>query len=137
MFTAEEVEFLVGQRLGRIATASSNSEPDVAPVGFSLDDGVIVIDGFDNTKTRKYHNIKANPRASFVVDDLASVDPWRPRGVKVSGRAEIAGNEKPTLRITPETIWSWGINPNAPKVFAGMIEKRPASEGSTGSGRVV
>ena len=126
MFTAEEVAFLVEQRLGRIATASSNSEPDVAPVAFSLDDGVIVIDGFDNTKTRKYHNIKSNPRASFVVDDLASVGPWRPRGVKVTGRVEIAGNDKPTLRITPETIWSWGINPNAAKVFAGMIEKRPA-----------
>ena len=126
-FTAEEAAFLAGQRLGRIATASAGSEPDVAPVGFAVREGVVEIAGFDNTKTRKFHNIKANPRASFVVDDLISVDPWQPRGLKVTGRAEVSGDPaRPTLLIIPETIWSWGLNPDAPKHFAGMIEKRSA-----------
>ncbi len=124
-FTAEEAAFLAEQRLGRIATASATSEPDVAPVGFIVREDVIEIDGFDNTKTRKYHNIKANPRASLVVDDLVSVDPSQPRGLKVTGRAEVGGDpSRPSLRIIPETVWSWGINPDAPKHFAGTIEKR-------------
>ena len=56
----------------------------------------------------------------------ASVDPWRPRGVKVRGRAEIdtAGQGQTRIRVTPEPVWSWGINGGAPKHFADRIEKR-------------
>ena len=124
-FTEEERRFLDGQRLGRIATVSRTGEPDVAPVGFRLVGEAVEVGGLDNTKTRKYHHVKATGRASFVVDDLASVDPWRPRGVKVTGRAEIDvdGRGKPLLRLHPETVWSWGVNEGAETVFAG-IEKR-------------
>lgn len=124
-FTEEERRFLEGQRLGRIATVSRTGEPDVAPVGFRLAGEAVEVGGLDNTKTRKYHNVKATGRASFVVDDLASVDPWRPRGVKLTGRAEIDvdGRGKPLLRLHPETVWSWGVNEGAETVFAG-IEKR-------------
>jgi pyridoxamine 5'-phosphate oxidase family protein len=60
------------------------------------------------------------------VDDLASIEPWRPRGVKVRGRAEIDTDPqgRARIRVTPETVWSWGINEGAPKHFADMIEKR-------------
>ncbi len=124
-FTEDERRFLAGQRLGRIATVSRTGEPDVAPVGFRLVGEAVEVGGFDNTKTRKYHNVKATGRASFVVDDLTSVDPWRPRGVKVTGRAEIDLDDrgKPLLRVHPETVWSWGINEGAEKVFA-VVEKR-------------
>jgi pyridoxamine 5'-phosphate oxidase family protein len=59
-----------------------------------------------------------------VVDDLASIDPWRPRGVKVRGGVTLEDDGgKPRIRIHPDTVWSWGINESAPKRFAG-IEKR-------------
>ncbi len=49
--------------------------------------------------------------ATVVVDDLASVDPWSPRGIKVRGRATIeADSEGERFRITPQVIWSWGIS---------------------------
>lgn len=126
-FTEAERTFLEQARLGRVATVSKHGEPDVAPVGFALDGEVIEITGMDNTKTRKYHNVVATGRASFVVDELVTVDPWAPRGVKVTGAAAIGadGQGGPTLRITPETIWSWGINAGAETVF-GPIEKRSA-----------
>jgi len=125
VFTYVEREFLSQARLGRVATVSKDGEPDVAPVGFGLDDDDnVLIGGLDNTKTRKYHNVKATGRASFVVDDLQSVDPWRPRGVKVTGAASIVErNGRPVLRIVPETVWSWALNQDAEKRFAG-IEKR-------------
>jgi pyridoxamine 5'-phosphate oxidase family protein len=53
-------------------------------------------------------------KVAIVVDDLASVAPWRPRGIRVYGTAEIvdhqgyAGRGK-YLRITPEKAWSWGL----------------------------
>jgi pyridoxamine 5'-phosphate oxidase family protein len=67
--------------------------------------------GFDITKTVRYRNIAANPHAAVVVDDLAAVEPWTPRGVKVRGTARIeeaVGGQR--FRITPQVIWSWGIN---------------------------
>jgi len=123
-FTDPELEYLAGQRLARLATASDEGQPDVSAVGFSVDGDTVVSSGLDLTKTVRYRHLRANPRATVVVDDLASVDPWRPRGVKVRGRATFEDDDgKPRIRIVPDTVWSWGINEGAPKRFAG-IEKR-------------
>lgn len=126
-FTDAERTYLAGQRLGRIATASSVGEPDVAPVTFGLTaEGRIEVDGLDNPKTLKWRNVTATGRAAFVVDDLATVDPWTPRGIKVRGTAsaDTDADGRRVIRITPETIWSWGLNTDAPKHFAGLIERR-------------
>lgn len=127
-FTSEERAYLESQPLGRIGTASAKGVPDVAPVGFGVDGDDLLVGGMDVTKTRKYHNALANPRASFVVDDLESVDPWKPRGVKVTGVVTMEHDDraKIVMRIRPDTIWSWGINPNAETQF-GPIEKRSVS----------
>src|ERR1039458_2537360 len=92
-FTEPEIDFLNEQRLARIATASASGQPDVSPVGFGLDHDEIVSGGLDITKTVRYKNLLENPRATIVVDDLASVDPWTPRGVKVRGSAQIESHE--------------------------------------------
>jgi pyridoxamine 5'-phosphate oxidase family protein len=97
----------------------------VSAVGFSVDGETIVSGGLDLTRTVRYRHLRRNPRATLVVDDLASVDPWQPRGIKVRGRAVLEDDGgKPRIRIHPETIWSWGINEGAPKHFADRIEKR-------------
>lgn len=129
-FTEPELAYLGDQRLGRVATANGEGLPDVAPVAYLLEGDVIVIPGLDLTKTVKYHNVSANPWASFVVDDLASVDPWVPRGLKVRGPAEIGTDAggSPTIRITPATIWSWGLNEGVEARFHG-IERREVAEG--------
>jgi pyridoxamine 5'-phosphate oxidase family protein len=44
-----------------------------------------------------------------VVEDLASIDPWRPRGVEVRGRAEALSKPRQTIRIHPDRIVSWGL----------------------------
>jgi pyridoxamine 5'-phosphate oxidase family protein len=121
-FTDAERAFLAGQRLARLATASATGEPDVAAVGFQIDGDTIVSGGLDLTKTVRHRYLRENGRAAIVIDDVASVDPWRPRGVKVRGRAELIDDGR-AVRITPETIWSWGINEGAPTRFA-SIERR-------------
>lgn len=126
VFTDGERRYLAGQRLARLATSSSEGQPDVSAVGFSVDGDAIVSGGLDLTKTVRYRHLKDNPRATLVVDDLASVDPWRPRGVKVRGRARLEDDDgKPRIRIEPDIVWSWGINEGAPKRFAG-VERRLA-----------
>ena len=51
----------------------------------------------------------------MVIDDLAALDPWTPRGIKVRGRVRIEGPGEgegggQRFRISPEVIWSWGVN---------------------------
>ena len=99
--------------------------PDVSAVRFSLDGESIVSGGIDITKTVRYRHLLANPKATLVVDDLASTDPWKPRGVKVRGRAVLEDDGgKPRIRIEAETVWSWGINDGAPKRFASIERRR-------------
>jgi pyridoxamine 5'-phosphate oxidase family protein len=123
-YTDAERHYLAEQRLGRISTASDTAEPDVAAVGFRVDGNDILIVGMDNPKTLKFRNVERNGRAAFVVDDLLSVDPWRPRGIKIRGTAVTEGSGPgAVIRISPRTIWSWGLNEGADKHF-GPIEKR-------------
>lgn len=114
-FTHRELDYLRGdRRLGRIATVGKDGTPHVAPVGWSYNAEHDVIDvggrGFERTK--KYRDVKENGRAAIVIDDLASTDPWRPRGVEVRGRAE-ALDQPALIRIHPERIVSWGIESDA------------------------
>jgi len=44
----------------------------------------------------------------LVVEDLASVEPWTPRGVAVTGVAE-ALSGPPRVRIRPESVRSWEV----------------------------
>ena len=125
-FTDMELAYLRDQPLMRFASASATGAPDVAAVAFSVDGDDIVTAGFDIAKTVRYRNIQANPRATVVVDDLASLDPWSPRGIKVRGAARIEADAAgQRFRITPEVIWSWGVN--EPKPGIPQIERRSVS----------
>lgn len=124
MLTAAETAYLASQRMARLATASPTGQPDVAVVTFGVDGDTIVSGGYDITRTVRYGNLQRNPRAVIVIDDLASVDPWSPRGVKVRGAAHLEeAADGMRIRIVPEVIWSWGINMDAEKRFL-SIERR-------------
>ncbi|HEY3140037.1 MAG TPA: PPOX class F420-dependent oxidoreductase [Acidimicrobiales bacterium] len=117
--TAGELEFLRGQRLGRLATVDGAGGPQNNPVGFFIDEatGQILIGGFAMGKTRKFRNVRSHPNVALVVDELASTDPWVVRGVEIRGTAEALTDVDPPLkmmsreviRITPRWIGSWGI----------------------------
>lgn len=122
-FTPAELAYLSTQPLMRFATASPDGRPDVAPVTFEVDSDDITTAGFDITRTVRYRNIQANPRATLVIDDLAAVEPWSPRGVKIIGSAAIEDlNGSPRFRISPTVVISWGINDTTPGIPA--MERR-------------
>src|SRR5687768_1494768 len=109
VFTDKELEYLSGgaqRRLARIATVGSDGTPHVMPVGFGYNPQHDSIDvgGHDFERTKKYRDVQRSGRAAIVVDDLASVEPWRPRGIEVRGRAEAVDGERPVIRIHPERI---------------------------------
>jgi pyridoxamine 5'-phosphate oxidase family protein len=115
MFSEKDRNYLKSQRLARIATVSKQSQPDVAPVGYEFDGEYFYVGGRSMTTTFKYKNVKANPRVAIVVDDLESVDPWRPRGISVHGTGELVhrrgyAGEGEYIRIRPEKVRGWGID---------------------------
>ena len=83
----------------------------MVPVGFRVDPelGVVDIRGRDMGRTKKFRDVAQTGRVAFVVDDV--LPPWRARGVEVRGRAEVLGDE--SIRIFPERIVGWGIDPDA------------------------
>jgi pyridoxamine 5'-phosphate oxidase family protein len=64
---------------------------------------------FSTNASSRFRTTARSGRAAIVVDDLASVEPWRPRGIEVRGRAEALKDPRPLIRIHPERIVSWGI----------------------------
>jgi pyridoxamine 5'-phosphate oxidase family protein len=124
MFSQKETEYLNSQRLARIATASLREDfiqPDVVPVGFDFDGEYFYVSGMNLVKSTKYKNVQKNTRVALVVDDLKSVNPWEPRGIRVYGIADVVTRQggymqqtdHPSItyiRIKPLKKWSWGID---------------------------
>jgi pyridoxamine 5'-phosphate oxidase family protein len=110
-FTEDERKYLSERRLGRIATVGKDGTPHVVPVGwrYNPERESIDVGGRDFARTKKFRDARRSGRAAIVIDDLASTDPWRPRGIEVRGRAETLDGDRPLIRIHPERIVSWGI----------------------------
>jgi pyridoxamine 5'-phosphate oxidase family protein len=112
-FNEHELAYLRdGHKLGRIATVGADGTPHVTPVGWSLSDAAdaIEVGGRNFERSKKFRDAQRSGRAAIVIDDLASTDPWRPRGVEVRGRAEIIGGASPRIRIHADRVVSWGLD---------------------------
>ncbi|HEY2793102.1 MAG TPA: PPOX class F420-dependent oxidoreductase [Micromonosporaceae bacterium] len=118
--SAAQIDYLAGQRLGRIATAGADGKPHVVPTSFryNADLGTVDVGGHHVATTKKFRDVKATGWAAIVVDDLVSTDPWTPRMLEIRGRAEAipSGGEHlgpgfgdAFIRIHPEKINSFGI----------------------------
>lgn len=112
-FSAAELTYLRnGRRLGRVATVGEDGTPHVVPVGwrYNADHDSIDVGGHDFERTKKFRDVARTGRAAIVIDDLASIDPWRPRAVEVRGRAEAVREPRPLIRIYAERVISWGLD---------------------------
>lgn len=118
VFSKKELDYLADRRLGRLATIDAAGLPHVVPLGWNYNPALDTIDvgGRDLGRTKKFRNVRANPKVALVIDDV--VPPWRPRCVMVRGEAEALeeavsadGNSLgPTIRIHPRQVISWGLD---------------------------
>ena len=120
VFTPTEIAYLRSQRLGRLATVGPDGQPHVVPVAFRYNpnEDTIDIGGHGFARRKKYRDVQRNHRVAFVVDDLASVQPWVARGIEIRGQAEVLatggetvqpGFDPEMFRIRPRRIVSWGV----------------------------
>ena len=97
----------------------------MVPLAFRYNPETDTIDvgGHDFAKRKKYRDVQRNPRVAIVVDDLASIEPWRPRMIEVRGEADILptggetvgpGFDPPMFRIRPKRIISIGLEGEGP-----------------------
>ncbi|MEU6409099.1 hypothetical protein [Microbispora sp. NPDC046933] len=85
VFTQAELDYLATQRIGRL------------------------VGGGALGRSKKFRNVQRGSTVAFVVDDLATVDPWAPRGIEIRGTAVALTDQEPPLpglsreiiRITP------------------------------------
>ena len=121
-FTETEIEYLSGQRLGRLATVDAEGRPHVVPVAYRYNEELDAVDigGRNFAGSKKFRDVGKTGRAAFVVDDM--LPPWRPRGVEVRGEAEVrseGGKEimesfaEEIIRIHPRRVVSWGVDSDA------------------------
>ena len=119
--TNAQIEYLLGQRLGRIATAGRGGKPHVVPTSFRYNTnlGTVDVGGHHVATTKKYRDVQTNPWAAIVVDDLVSTDPWTPRMLEIRGRAEAIasggdhlgpGFGDAFIRIYPAKVNAFGID---------------------------
>ena len=118
-FTESELEYLAGQKLGRIATVGADGQPHVVPTSFRHNPDVDAIDvgGMRMSQTKKLRDVQRTGRASIVVDDV--LPPWQPRMIEIRGRAEVVESggkslfgdnfEDVVVRIRPSRIIAFGI----------------------------
>ena len=107
-FTGVETAYILRHRLGRLATIGPDGAPQVRPVAFRFNpgDGTFDIGGPRLAASQKYHNLLADPRAAFVIDDVAPRSSRAPRpgygrGIEVRGRAEALTVRDPARRLAP------------------------------------
>lgn len=129
-FTETELEYLAGQRLGRIATVGPDGQPHVVPTSFRYNPEHDAIDvaGMRMSQTKKFRDVGRTGRASIVVDDV--LPPWRPRMIEIRGRAEVLDSggkafgdrfEDAIVRIHPTRIISFGIESDEPRANARSV----------------
>jgi pyridoxamine 5'-phosphate oxidase family protein len=121
MFTDNELAYLAGQRLGRLATAQPNGTLQNSPVSFGWNAATQTVDigGHNMSASQMFKNVAQGSRVAFVVDDIKSVQPWQVRCLEIRGTAEAIVEptdsaapvgDGPIIRIHPTRIISSGID---------------------------
>src|SRR5690242_17419549 len=120
-FTPGEIEYLTTPRLGRLATVGPDGQPHLAPVTyvFNPSEDAIDIGGVRFGTTKKWRDMLANPRVTFLVDESADGSGG---GIEIRGHAELhtTGGESINprfpqftpqfLRLRPRRIVAWGVD---------------------------
>ncbi len=119
VFSEAELDYLAGQRLGRIATVGADGQPHVVPTSFRYnpEHDAIEVGGLRMSQTKKVRDVLRTGRASIVIDDV--LPPWQPRMIEIRGTAEVipAGGkafgknfEDTIVRIRPVRVIAFGID---------------------------
>jgi pyridoxamine 5'-phosphate oxidase family protein len=131
-FTDKELDYLAGQKLGRIATVGPDGQPHVVPTSFrhNAEHDAIDVGGMRMSQTKKLRDVQRTGRATIVVDDV--LPPWQPRMLEIRGAAEVVDSggkatfgdnfDDVVVRIHPRRIIAFGIDDSETGVAGRDVE---------------
>jgi pyridoxamine 5'-phosphate oxidase family protein len=131
-FTDKELDYLAGQKLGRIATVGPDGQPHVVPTSFrhNAEHDAIDVGGMRMSQTKKLRDVRRTGRASIVIDDV--LPPWQPRMLEIRGAAEVVDSggkatfgdnfDDVVVRIHPRRIIAFGIDDSETGVAGRDVE---------------
>lgn len=128
-----EREFLISQRVARIATITGRGIAHVVPICYAIDDKDIYF--ATDLESKKIRNMALNKKVSIIIDDY-SEDWSRLKGLLIYGEAEILKNNEDyrlgrdllykkypqykdfpieegntaVIRVKPFKVISWGLS---------------------------
>jgi pyridoxamine 5'-phosphate oxidase family protein len=121
-YTAAEFDFLQARSLGRMATVGPDGAPHNHPVAYWFNEttGTVDIGGPALRESRKYRNLEADGRISFVVDDVADHPlnefGQRGHGIEIRGVVDLVDDEplmfgftRDRIRIHARRVISWNL----------------------------
>jgi pyridoxamine 5'-phosphate oxidase family protein len=127
-FTKAEIEYLMSNLTGRMATVTPGGQPQVRPTSYiyNAEHGTIDVGGYHMKDTQKYRNVVAGSAVAIVIDETLSYEPWEVKGIEIRGDASVLSDQKPYLpgfsgdivRIRPRRILSWNVDPDHDGMFA-------------------
>jgi PPOX class probable F420-dependent enzyme len=138
-FTPNQLAFLLDQRAGRLATATSDGAPHVVPVCYACDGAslYIALDAKPKRvapeRLRRIRNIRENPRVALIIDRYS--DDWSELAyLLIQGTAALIHpgeaehtravallreryvqylampiEQQPVIAIRPATVVAWGL----------------------------
>ncbi len=126
VFTEAEISYLREHKLGRLATTNAERQPHMTPLTYvyNQDEDTIDVGGLNFGASKKWRDVKENPKVAFLVDDVIG-PPRQARAVEIRGESELheTGGEEINprfpnfapqfIRIRPSRIVSWGIEEDA------------------------
>jgi len=128
--SAEDLKaFLARPIIARLATVRANGSPQLAPMWFLYEDGVMYMS--TRTYAAKVKHIQKNPRVAVVVDEM--VAPLKNKMVSMEGTAEVltTGVKETTTKIYHKYMGVEGSktpqaqqNINTPRVILKITPKK-------------
>lgn len=120
-FTEAELAFINELKFARIATATPDGHPHVVPGRAHVENGKVIIPGWEMKRSYKYRQVKKNPWVAVVWDTRG---PGGIKGVEVRGQAvsieDLAHADDSyqyRIEMTPTKVFSWGIHEPADASF--------------------
>ena len=109
-FNEQELQYLAGHNLARLAFACKDMRAHIMPVLYEFDGSYFYLSGWNLKYSKPFNEIPEQAQVTLLIDDIISPDEWVPKGVEIVGHAETREKgDYVYVRVKPVNKTSWGF----------------------------
>jgi len=122
LFTEAELAFIDKLKFARYATSTPDGHPHVVPGRAHIENGKIVIPGWEMKRSYKFRAVKRNKWVAVVWDERSPEGgamgvEVRGEGVSIEDLNHPDESYQYRIEVTPTKVFSWGINESLDESF--------------------